>query len=118
MERATIDAAARRECPVAETCAGCEAEPNPNLFATCIEGACAAIDVRANGSLSSCSANADCVLTARDCCNCDPHHVTLRAGAEREYYRLTCGESPIGSPCEPHDVPAWLTGSCGADGHC
>lgn len=111
------DAFRRAECPEPLVCPACVAPTNEHLFATCVAGTCEAIDVRAD-ALSACASDDECVVIGRDCCNCDPRYVAVRSGQESAYYRAQCGEVPLCSPCEPHEVPARLIGRCTDRGHC
>jgi len=94
-------------------CDGCAGTPR---VAMCEQGRCETVDLRVH-PLSACSADTDCVVLHRDCCACEEGFVSVRDGSEGEYYDRTCGETPICSPCERHDVPDTLAGRC-VDGHC
>lgn len=98
------------------TCAACETEPNPDLFATCEAGRCVAVDVRQD-QVSACDADSECVVTEPDCCACHPGWVAVRAGSQGDFYRRQCGDQPICSPCERHGAPAHLLARC-LEGHC
>lgn len=109
-ERLAMERAPAPECPA------CETETNPSLFATCEAGRCVAVDLRQD-ALSACAADEECVVTEPDCCACRPGWAAVRRGAEADFFRRQCGETPICSPCERHEVPAHLVGRC-VEGHC
>lgn len=112
---AALDSFRAAECPEPGVCAACEAPTNPSLFATCVDGACVAVDVRAS-ELSACTTDDECIAIRRDCCNCDPRRVAVRDGQQGAYYRAQCGETPLCSPCSPDDGPS-PPARCEA-GHC
>jgi hypothetical protein len=112
---AALDAFRASECPEPGVCAACEAPTNENLFATCVDASCVAVDVRAS-PLSACTSDDECVAIGRDCCRCDPRFVAVRADQEMAYYRAQCGEVPLCSPCRP-DLPNAPAARCVA-GHC
>lgn len=107
--------------PDAFPCPGCPSMPAPNLVAICEAARCAERDVR-QLPLSECSADADCVLRTRDCCECGGATdlgslIAVRADARSDYAALVC-EPGSGCPeCEPV-YPTDIEAYCETDGHC
>jgi hypothetical protein len=111
-----------RVCPDPDAlpCPGCAVLPNPSLGATCEAGRCVGYDVRAL-ELSACTADDDCRVRTRDCCECggatDPSAlIAVRADARADYAALVCDDlaCPECVPVYPDTVEAF----CAADGHC
>lgn len=94
----------------------CEGCSGTSRAAMCEGGRCVTVDLRTH-ALSACTEDADCLVIRRDCCACQEGHVAVRRGTEGEYYDRTCGETPICSPCQSHEIPDALQGRC-VEGHC
>lgn len=87
-------------------CPACASPREWGIYASCRQGACTAVDARAD-DVSACSADADCVARAGDCCEvCGGGgvYVALRADAAAGYAADVCGKTK----CAPCQTPAPL----------
>jgi hypothetical protein len=97
-------------CPEARTapppCPDCPSALNPNLFATCTGGACAVVDLATDPGYAECVEDSDCIVRARDCCECGadvslPNLVAI-AGAQRAAFEAVVCDPGTGCPeCAP-----------------
>lgn len=108
-------------CPDPVPCPACDPPPNPNLFAYCKDGTCAAADVR-NEAFSECSSDAQCRLrdTAGCCENCvaaEYELIAVQTNADQVLKALVCAPDEGCSKCLPQ-YPPGASAVCGESGHC
>lgn len=116
-----LEAHKQAVCPTPVACSACPTQSNPDLFATCAEATCKAVDVRSDPS-SECSADDDCRLRVTACCECGGSTasfdlIALNRSKEAIYTKQVCDPMQacdLCLPVYPRDVEA----HCAADGHC
>lgn len=104
-------------CSAEEACPACAGEPDPNLFALCIDGQCEARDVRTSEA-SACVEDTDCVVIPRACCACGAGDapgtlVAVRVG-DSEFAESLCTED-VGCPECGWDPPSGVSAVCVAE---
>jgi hypothetical protein len=121
VNRERLDQHLEDVCPDPQPCPKCAVATNPDLHATCDNGACLALDIRAHGA-SACSADDDCRLRVTGCCECGGSTaswdlIAIRSDGEATYEALVCDPAWACDACVPvypPDVEAY----CATDGHC
>lgn len=95
-------------------CPRCHADPDPLLVAYCASGTCRALDLHTS-PLTRCSADTDCVVRPRGCCECGATEwIAVRASQSSAYALRVCG--PV-STC-PECVGRALVAAVCREGHC
>jgi hypothetical protein len=81
-------------------CPRCHAEPDPRLVATCTRaGECAVLDLT-RSPLTACENDAQCVVVARDCCECGAQAwVAVRGSAADTYRERVCAADQACPDC-------------------
>jgi len=98
-------------------CPMCLAEPNPNIYATCTGGFCAAVDLRERPD-SACDTTDDCVLLPDACCECgagtsESEVVAINAAQSDDFQASQCsGTGPIACDACLWTPPADLVAEC------
>jgi hypothetical protein len=112
---------ANANCPDPTACPECATGENPNLYAICESGRCAAKDVR-QSEVSACASDSDCVLRfGMGCCEActgvesDLVSVSVQ-GFQSVYDALGCAGVPCDA-CLPQ-YPMYTVALCNAGGHC
>jgi len=121
VNRERVDEHRSEVCQAPVPCPACPESVNPSLVTSCESGACAAHDVT-ELPLSSCTADAQCRLRARDCCECGAaldfgNLIAIAAGEEGPYAALVCDPEQACDACAPV-YPTDVEAFCDADGHC
>jgi hypothetical protein len=107
--------AAQQAAYVAIACAGgtgcpeCYTPQDPTLLATCAGGACAVADLL-ELPLTECTADADCRIRTRDCCECGGNTslealIAIRADGEAAFTALACDPGQGCDDCLPSYPP-------------
>ncbi len=114
--RAVLSATYRRpsRC-TGGACPRCHADPDPRLVATCTRaGECAVLDLT-RSPLTTCDTDAQCVVVARQCCDCGAHEwVAVRGSAADSYRERVCSAVQACPECV---TPAVGTAVC-REHHC
>jgi len=102
-------------------CPDCPAALNPNLLATCTGERCVVVDLSAPGPLTRCTDDVDCIVRARDCCECGadvgvPNLVALHVDQRAQYESVVCDPDTACLECEPV-YPDGVSAACNA-GYC
>lgn len=106
------------------TCPGCHRDPDPALVADCRENRCVVLDfydpeMGHSSEYTECDTDDDCVIRARECCECGARVspdtvVAIRRDRRADVERLYC-EPGTGCPeCEPDYGPFFAR--CSAPG--
>lgn len=108
-------------CPEPQPCPKCAVATNPDLHATCDDGACLALDIRDHHA-SACSTDDDCRLRVTGCCECGGSTaswdlIAIRGDGEAAYEALVCDPEEACDACAPV-YPADVEAYCATDGHC
>ncbi len=123
-EPALKEATCKQTEPLA--CKGCDARPDPAVFAYCAvpfggaaTGECAVMNVADDNGLSACSSDADCALRHPGCCECDnPDDViALRKDATSTYTGAACGGVGAACPSCALVYPQGTRASCNTTTH-
>jgi hypothetical protein len=108
-------------CPDPGPCPKCAESPNPELSATCTNGACVALDIREHQT-SVCSSNDDCRLRVTGCCECGGSTaswalIAIARDGEPSYQALVCDPDQACDECAPV-YPTDVEAYCETHGHC
>ncbi len=112
-------------CPAARTapppCPDCAGMPNPNLIVTCIDSRCRVVDLASDPPYAECTADSDCIVRARDCCECgadlSPFNLVAIAASELSSFEgLVCDPMSACPECAPV-YPTDIGAACN-DGFC
>lgn len=106
-------------------CPGCYKAPNPSLFADCSkEGQCTWIDIYDPNQdyateYTRCSTDSDCVLRARECCECGAmisleNIVAIRKDKLADFEKLVCKPGTGCTECAADYFPLFTW--CGGEG--
>jgi hypothetical protein len=89
----------------------------PNYMATCEQGQCTAIDIRAS-ALTACTSSADCYLRwGTGCCaGCGTDVVAFSSKANVQ--TTLCAGGPVACPAIACPLPAGYSAVCNSSGHC
>lgn len=101
-------------------CPGCFMEQDPTLLAGCEEGRCVVVDLHEHPS-AQCTVDAECVLRARECCECgaDTSYtglVAINSIGRSAFEEVVCNTDTGCPECAPV-YPEDATPAC-ASGHC
>jgi len=114
----TMACAADGDDPIG--CPGCFMEQDPTLLAGCEEGRCVVVDLYEHPS-AQCTVDAECVLRARECCECGADTsfagvVAINSIGRTEFEALVCNDDtacPECAPVYPEDaMPVCHEGHC------
>ncbi|MBO6938754.1 MAG: hypothetical protein JJ863_27545 [Deltaproteobacteria bacterium] len=86
-------------------CDSCETGWNASIIPTCQASACAAVDI-SRLPMAACTTNDDCMMRARECCECGARTeldslIALRPDGLLDYLGLICDTDAICDDCVP-----------------
>ena len=101
-------------------CPACWRPQDPTLLATCASSTCTLVDL-STLPLTSCTANSDCRLRTKSCCECGgaidtDSLIAIRVGAEADYMGLACDVQHACDNCLP-PLPWGARAEC-VEGRC
>ncbi|MCC6216480.1 MAG: hypothetical protein IT376_16580 [Polyangiaceae bacterium] len=99
-------------------CPACDRPSDPTLFADCVAGSCAIVDLLEHPS-TACAVDSDCRLRTTECCECggsvDRAHL-VAVSSDGSFGTLACGAPQACDDCAP-TLPAGVRARC-VTGHC
>jgi hypothetical protein len=109
-----------RLCVDTIDCDACEGSTNASIVATCNAARCAAVEI-SRLPMAACTADDDCVVRTRDCCECGgatdrSSLIALRPDGLIDYLGLVCDTDAICDDCVPPS-PDGVEAAC-IDGVC